>query len=110
MAATHHHHHHRCWLQLLFGLVLSYCSTLAGGKAPPTFDVDVFTAGIGEGSAGCFRIPTILNTNGTLLVFVERRFVNSEDGSPHSTESSGALQTEVARGCRSNLWTQSGPL
>eukprot|EP01043_Picozoa_sp_COSAG02_P031050 COSAG02_NODE_2008_length_10124_cov_83.805287_8_plen_246_part_00 len=50
------------------------------------FDVDVFTAGSGEGKNGCFRIPTILSTNGTLLVFVERRFVSCNDGSPHSIE------------------------
>eukprot|EP01043_Picozoa_sp_COSAG02_P010526 COSAG02_NODE_371_length_23642_cov_21.655227_9_plen_437_part_00 len=48
--------------------------------------VDVFVAGMGEGPAGCFRIPTILTVNETLLVFVERRFLSCGDESPHSIE------------------------
>ena len=52
-----------------------------------TFEsVDVFVAGQGEGAGGCFRIPTIMSANGTLLVFVERRFMSCGDESPHSIE------------------------
>eukprot|EP01051_Picozoa_sp_SAG22_P025048 SAG22_NODE_7233_length_759_cov_1.425758_1_plen_151_part_10 len=54
--------------------------------AGPSFDVDVFVAGAGEGPRGCFRIPTVVGANGTLLVFVERRFASCLDGSPHSIE------------------------
>ena len=43
---------------------------LAKGCCAAGFDVDVFTAGVGEGKDGCFRIPTILSANGSLFVFV----------------------------------------
>jgi sialidase-1 len=61
-------------------------ASASASASASAFDVDVFTAGVGEGAEGCFRIPTILNSNGTLLVFVERRFVSCKDESPHSIE------------------------
>jgi hypothetical protein len=73
---------------LIYLLLLVPCCCSHSLAEPPAhdFDVDVFVSGMGEGAGGCFRIPTILSANGTLLVFAERRFITCNDMSPHSIE------------------------